>query len=124
MSAVVDCHKATGLYDQPLTDEPLCAVAQLLQFSIERLKVLLADEYSPFDLVPIKLASATSAAPMPRWAIRRAPWTVRIKMSSRPPTSPSPCAMAATPTTVTTERILSCKCQLSSLHLHTKRPFG
>ena len=52
MSAVVDCHKATGLYDQPLTDEPLCAVAQLLQFSIERLKVLLADEYSPFDLSP------------------------------------------------------------------------
>ena len=86
MSDVVDCHKATGLYDQPLTDEPLCAVAQLLQFSIERLKVLLADEYSP--LRPQSRSNWPARRRrrrMPRWAIRRAPWTVVIKIELSTP---------------------------------------
>jgi hypothetical protein len=51
-SGVVGGHKAAGLYDQPLADEPLCVIAQLLQLSVKRLKVLLANEYSPFDLGP------------------------------------------------------------------------
>src|SRR5271166_609767 len=51
-ACVIRGYNAAALYDQPLPDNPSGMISQLLQLLVERLKVLLANEVSAFDLGP------------------------------------------------------------------------